>query len=100
MIVLQILSLPCLVLLLVIGIFMIGSTGMENSGSTTQSDRVLTRVTKPDPASINTQLYLSLRSRSSTKPFWGRMNQTQNDDSVIDQPGESLEDLSTIKTIG
>jgi hypothetical protein len=100
MIVLQILSIPCVVLLLVAGIFMIGSSGIENGGSTTQDDRALTRVTKPDPTSINAQLFLSLRTRHSTKPYWGRMNQTQDDDTVIDQPGESLKDLSTIKTIG
>ena len=100
MIVLQILVIPCVVLLLVIGIFMIGSTGIENPRYPNQGDQPLTRLTKPDPTSINTQLYLSLRTRNSTKPYWSRMKQTQNDDTVIDQPGESLEDLSTIKTIG
>jgi hypothetical protein len=100
MIVLQILLIPCVVLIMIIGIFLIGSTDIENPRYPTQSDQPLTRVTKPDPTSINTQLYLSLRTRYSRKPYWGRMMQTQNDDTVIDQPGESLEDLSTIKTIG
>ncbi len=100
MIVLQILAIPCVVLLMIIGIFLIGSTGIENPRYPNQGDQPLIRMTKSDPTSINTQLYLSLRTSYSTKPYWGRMKQTQNDDTVIDQPGESLEDMSTIKTIG
>ncbi len=75
MIILQILSIPCVALLLIIGIFLIGSTGMENPRYPNQGDQSLTRSTKPDPTSINTQLYLSLRTRYSTKPYWSRMKQ-------------------------
>ncbi len=100
MIVLQILLIPSVVMLMIIGIFLIGSTGIENPRNPNQGDPPLTRLTKPELTSINSQLYLSLHTGNFTKPYWGRMKQTQNDDTVIDQPGESLEDLSTIITIG
>jgi hypothetical protein len=85
---------------MIIGIFLIGSTGIETPRFPNQGDQPIIRLTKTDPTSINTQLYLSLSTRHSTKANWARMKQTQNDDIVNDQPCESLEDLSTIIKIG
>jgi hypothetical protein len=99
MIVLQIIMIPCVVLLMIIGIFVIGSTGIENVGYPTQSDQTLSRVNKPDPTLINTQLYLSLGSRCTTKPKKVRLMKTQNDNTEINLPDEPLADLSTIISI-
>ena len=100
MIVLQILAIPCVVLLLVIGIFMIGSTGIKNDGSITQDTQALNRVMRPDPTLINTQLCLPLHSRYSATPDRARLVQTQNDYPEFSLPGDAIEDFSTIKTIG
>ncbi len=62
MIVLQILIVPSVVFLLLTGIFVIGTAGIEQPGQPTQSDQPHTRVTEPDLRQINAQISMSYRS--------------------------------------
>jgi hypothetical protein len=74
MIVLQIFMVPSVVLLLLIGIFLIGSTGIENVGYPTQSDQPHTRVTESDLIQINTQICPSYRSQWPKKTDEGKVD--------------------------
>lgn len=63
MIMLRIFMVPGVVLLLMIGVFVIGATGIKHPGQPNLSDQSHKKITESDLLQINNQIYLSYRSQ-------------------------------------
>lgn len=74
MIMLRIFMVPGVVLLLLIGVFMIGASGIKHPGQANPSDQSHKKITESDLVQINKQIYLSYRSQRPKKTDQGKVD--------------------------